>query len=434
MENVTVKTKFPMRVALYILVDYIYSFFLIFLFFIFVFVGNQIILLAKKIFQISVPFFEVFKLFLLWMPEVIVMAIPYAALVSCLMSVGSFSSSNEFVAMRANGVSFLQSFVPYVFFSFFIMAISFFMLEAIVPWGSIQASLQYRKVLFVSPQLELDQNSVKRYQDNIIVTKSVTDNDIQGLVIIDQDNDGNSRIISADTAELIGDQRKGVLSLSLKDVVSVSREEKPQEYSYLQARGLTYNLLVKDLTTEVQSINANQKSISDLQQEVEKEREQSLQPAIDEQEKNMNISLGTAVSLYSQQAGIVLNAPDVYTQYIPTQVYTQFLTRYHTLAETPIFKRSYQINSVVYHKKLSEPFAVVVFICIAFPIGLFSKRSGRTTGFGIGISASFLYWLINVINQTIGATNDISAAFMMWYPLAIIFVISLFLLYARRRS
>ena len=427
------KTKFPFRVALYILIDYICSFILIFLFFIFVFIGNQIILLAKKIFQITVPFFEVFKLFLLWMPEVVVMSIPYAALVSCLMSVGNFSSSNEFVAMRANGVSFIQSFIPYIFFSLCIMGISFFMLEVVVPWGSIQASLQYRKVLFVSPQLELDQNSVKRYQDNIIITKSVTNNNIQGLVIIDQDNDGNNRIISADTAELVGDQRKGVLSLSLKDVVSISREEKPHEYSYLRAKKLTYNLLVKDLTTEIQSINANQKSISDLQKEVKKEYNQNLKPAIDEQEKNMKISLGTAVSLYSQQSGLVLNSQNVSNQQLPIQVYMQFLTRYHDLAKKPIFKRSYQINSVVYHKKLSEPFAVVVFICIAFPIGLFSKRSGRTTGFGIGITASFLYWLVNVINQTIGATSDITPALVMWYPLVIIFVLSLFLLYIRRR-
>lgn len=424
----------PLRVWAYILLDYIQFFFLIFLFFILVFVGNQVILLARKVFQVTLPIMDVLELFVYWLPDVITQAIPYAALVACLMSVGNLSSNNEFVAMRSTGISFLYSFVPYIFFSFFVMLLSFFMIEVVLPWGNIQASIQYRKILFSSPQLELDQNSVKRYQDNIIITKNVNDNNIEGLVIIDQDNDGNSRVIVADTAKLIADQRKGVLSLSLNDIVSVSREEKPQEYSYLRAENLTYNLLVKDLSTEVQSITASQKSITDLKKFVDNEFQRNIAPAEKEQRNDVFRSLGATTAYYIQQSVVAANL-DNSSLTSPAELtpFAQYYTRYHTLMNTPVFNRNYQIHAVTYHKKMAEPLAVIVFVCIAFPIGLFSRRSGRTIGFGVGISVSFFYWLVTIINQTIGSTNKVSPAFIMWYPNLLIFLIGLTLLYLKRQ-
>ncbi len=430
MDNTKQRFRFPFRLWRYILLDYISFFFVVFVFFIVIFIANQFILYAKEIFRISVPVFEVLKLFFYWLPDVITIAIPYATLVACLMSVGSFSSKSEFVAMRASGISAFRSFFPYLFFAIIIMVFSFFMNEVVLPWGSIQASKQYRKLLFVLPQLELEENSVKRYQDNVIVTKKLTDDGIDGLVIIDQDNDGNSRVISADSGTLVGDARKGVISLQLDDVLSVSREEKPQEYSYFQAQKLKYNLLVKDLSTEVQSITVSQKSITDLKKYIDNEQVKNITPF----RSRLKARLESTLQNISQNYASASVRYELDTQLSDTQnkENRSYLLQYFSIFKNKYFNRAYQVHSVLFHKKLSEPIILFLFVCLAFPLGLFAKRSGRTIGFGMGICISFIYWIISILNQTVGMTNNVSAALVIWYPLIIIFLVSILLAYIKR--
>jgi len=48
--------------------------------------------------------------------------------------------------------------------------------------------------------------------------------------------------------------------------------------------------------------------------------------------------------------------------------------------------------------------------------GLFSKRSGRTVGFGIGLLFSLFYWCMMFAGHTIGIRSDVNSFMAMWLP------------------
>ena len=68
------------------------------------------------------------------------------------------------------------------------------------------------------------------------------------------------------------------------------------------------------------------------------------------------------------------------------------------------------------YKKFSLPFACLAFVLFAFPVGMFTKRSGRSVGFGIGLLVAVTYWGLLFAGQTFGIQNDSSALLAMWMP------------------
>ncbi len=427
-------TKIPFIIWRYIFIDFFFSFLVILVFFIIIFIINQILLLAKNVLQTNVPIFEVAKLLMYALPTVVSLSVPFAALVSCLMSTGGLSTHNEFTAMRMIGMPFITTFAPYIISSVLIMLLSFGVNEILEPWGAINFSKQYQKLLLLSPRLSLKENSIIRYQDNVIITKGINEDIIEGIIILDKDSDNNARTILAKNAS-ISSSVQGVISLTLNDVVSIVNENKVGEYSYVIGEVMTYNLLLKDITFDIRKINADSKSITDLKSELQKINEEIVFP--ETSKKN----------ILSQK--LKMNILDVYNSYIPIySTRSQESTRkiistslnswdatLTSLRTTPFFNRSYIINKVILNKKIAFPFASILFVFIAFPIGLFYKRSGKTVGFGIGLILSFLYWTMLIIAQSIAlSVKEISPPIIMWLPNIFVFSIGILLIIIRRNK
>jgi lipopolysaccharide export system permease protein len=99
----------------------------------------------------------------------------------------------------------------------------------------------------------------------------------------------------------------------------------------------------------------------------------------------------------------------------------------------PITDRTLQIFSIEFHKKFSIPFGCFAFAVLAFPLGRFAKRSGRSVGFGLGLFVAIVYWSLLVGGQTIGVQNQTtSPALMMWLPNIVVVVAGMAMLSLRR--
>ena len=420
----------------YIIMDFLYSFLIMLVFFIIVFIINQLLLLTKDVLQIEIPFIEVVKLLCYALPNILSLSIPFTTLVACLMSVGHFSTFNEFVAMRANGMSFLGSFTPYILFSILVMCFSLFTNDVLVPWGAIKFSGQYRYILSLNPQLGLEQNSIKRYQDDIIVTKGVTDTEIQGIIILDKDSSGDSRTILADTAELKSNiDDKGIISIELNNVNSLSTGEKPREYNYFIGDLMVYNILLKDLTLDVQNITADQQSLRDLFFTKQQTFEESIQPELLERSMSIANMTNSINERYRQIASQQIYTKDSALQegeIVDTDL-VPYMTLWNSSRINTVFDRNYRIDEIVLYRKLAFPVASVLFILLAFPMGLFYTRSGRTVGFGVGLIISFAYWFLMVLNQSVGVNiSELSAFFIIWYPNIIMLLVGIILLIVKR--
>jgi lipopolysaccharide export system permease protein len=93
-----------------------------------------------------------------------------------------------------------------------------------------------------------------------------------------------------------------------------------------------------------------------------------------------------------------------------------------SLRNQKIDDTSLQIYRLEYQKKFVIPSACLFFALLAFPLGIGSKRAGRTAGFGIALLLSVIYWALLFAGQTFGYRQNLDPVLSMWMPNLIMFV------------
>ena len=82
---------------------------------------------------------------------------------------------------------------------------------------------------------------------------------------------------------------------------------------------------------------------------------------------------------------------------------------------------------VEYHKKLSIPFACVIFVLVGAPLGIRSRRGGIGMGAGTGILFFLIYYLFLVGGEQLGDRGLVPPFWAMWSPNVLFGGVGLFL-------
>jgi lipopolysaccharide export system permease protein len=333
------------------------------------------------------------------------------------MAVGKFSSANEIIAFKASGISLKKIFLPLVVFGILLSAVSFIMNDYFLPLGTMNFGKLYRKLLYAHPELEIEPFSVKNYEDSIIANGRVDEKGIEDILIIDKEPEGTKRVITAGHGSL-DKSIEGVIGLVLTDVNVHSLGGKDRErYSYSTAEKMVYNILLKNITPSIRNPGPREMSSYDVYREIRAKTELlNLRKA----EQAYGISLSDYA--YRMSYGEVLNR--VYRGEISFETGKENLDRRLSALEAErkkkIQDRSLRIYLIEFYKKFSIPFSCLAFVFLAFPVGLFTRRSGRSVGFGLGLFVSIFYWGMLVAGQTLGIRAEFSPFLSMWIPNAVI--------------
>jgi lipopolysaccharide export system permease protein len=84
----------------------------------------------------KVPSLVVAKLYIYYLPYIIVLALPIAMLLASLFSVGNLARQNEIVAMSASGISLYRTLAPLLLLAFLISIGAYFFGEYVLPQAS----------------------------------------------------------------------------------------------------------------------------------------------------------------------------------------------------------------------------------------------------------------------------------------------------------
>ncbi|TVQ39843.1 MAG: YjgP/YjgQ family permease [Spirochaetaceae bacterium] len=408
-------TRSYRRVSLYLLQEFLLSFLVAFLFFFFIFFVNQMLLLARDILTRDVAPFDVVRLIWYSLPSIVALSFPFGSLVGALMAVGRLSSDNEILALQAAGMPLLRLALPFLTAGVLLSVGSFVMNDYFLPVGTINFGSLYRELLYANPGLELEPFSINRYQESIMITGAVDGGRIEDLVIIEQDDRGARRVILSRNARFGEEGNDAVISLELSDVFSQRVDARNREqYDWLSAEQMQYNILLRDIAVALRSPGPREMSSVDVYREIEAKR-RSLSQRLSEHQKAIDSRLR---DLHLEYAAITQQYAD--SDADPAQWHPALHRRLESIqrdAARPIVDRSLQIYEIEYHKKFSIPFACLVFALFAFPVGLTSRRSGRSVGFGLGLLVSVIYWAMLIGGQTLGVQRtDISPLLAMWVP------------------
>jgi len=394
---------FSKTIFLYIMREILFSFLVCFLFFFFIFFVNQLLLMAGQILSKRVPLYQVALLVLYSLPTIIAMASPFACLTGTLMTIGRFTSDNEILVFLSSGFSYKSIFLPALVVGLLISIFSFLSNDILLPAGTVQFSRLYRRILFSSPALELESNSIKKFKDTVVVTGPVVGGNIQDILILDRTNEGERRIIIAGEAGL-EDVGKGKISINLKDAfVRSGKENLKKNYDYATADSLQYIVSQEDMVQTVYTVGPREMSSvdvkkeivikeADLDEKVETELRKIASDAFDLEEALRRGNQGRINTLSSNWQRSVESVRRLMRDW------------------------SLSLFRLEYHKKFTIPFGALSFVLVAVAIGLMANKSGQTVGFIIGICMAALYWALLLIGQEMGTRLSFSPFWSMWFP------------------
>lgn len=395
---------------LYIAKEFLFSFAVSFLFFFLVFFVNQMLLMAEDILSKRAPPWDVVRLIVYATPAVLALAFPFASLTGALMAGGRLSSDSELLVLQSSGVSSRRVFVPFLVLGMLFAAASFLMNDALLPLGTVNFSKLYRKILASSPSLELTPYSARRWEGLTIVTGDVDGNRISDVLIIDNAGGGKKRIISAANG-VLSESEPGVLTLAMEDVFSqVNNASKPGRFEWSKAERLNYNLLLRSISEMNFGISPREMSSRDLGSIIEEKRK------IQETRK---------IRRKTDAVDAILEATDLYDKAVrerealgaALEGMASVLDRVKNLTAQVAEERTLRVYRLEYFKKFSIPAGAFCFVVLAFPLSTLTKRSGKATGFGIGILVAVVYWALLAGGQTLGTRIEgISPFWAMWIP------------------
>jgi lipopolysaccharide export system permease protein len=282
-----------------------------------------------------------------------------------------------------------------------------------LPAGTINFGKLYRKLLSSTPALELKSYSVKNYRDSTIVTGEVSGSQINDILILDLTNDGKKRVIVAKHAILSeNDQRAGIIAFDLSNVmIHMTDPAKPDRFEYSTADRMVYTILLKNIIDSVGSIGPREMRSSDVKKIIVEK-----QHILDEKIRDLNRTKTNQISVLAARYALISSvsaaaSADNAGRLLNDEYQALMSTKHEDTTD-----RSLQVYKLEYYKKFSIPFASIFFVFFAFPVGLFSRRNGRSVGFGIGILVAVLYWILLIGGQTIGTRTEYSPMLSMWLP------------------
>ncbi|MDR0551367.1 MAG: LptF/LptG family permease [Spirochaetaceae bacterium] len=405
--NIPLKNRLSSTIFWYLFRETLFAFAVSFLFFFFIFFVNQLLLMAKDILEKKVPFNQVAQLVVYALPSIVAISSPFASLLGTLMTIGRLSSDNEVLVMLASGLSYKNIFAPAILVGIFISIFSFIANDILLPLGTIHYSRLYRKILVSTPALEIEANSVKHFNETVIVTGDVDGRRISDLVIFDKTSDGERRVITARDTDFLDAGKEG-LRLDMKDAFVVSSKEvERKDYDFASSKFLRYRIKFEDLAQQVTPPGPREMSSIDVYREIKKK-----EIAVS---KTVRSRTAAAFDAAMNLENIARHGQGTRQWTGRENVYNNFM-RERRLLNDIREDRNLSIWRLEFYKKFSIPLGALSFIFLAVPLGLLAKKSGQAVGLVVGLIISLIYWAFLLIGQNVGARLGYSPFWSMWFP------------------
>lgn len=421
------------------------SFFVAFFFFFVVFLINQVLLFGEDILSRGADFLSVAKLLVYSLPTILAVTVPFSVLAATLMTSSRQNADNEFLASSTLGVRLVWLYIPFLIVGIALAIGSFYFNDWSMPRAAQGFKQVYAELIKKSSKVELSPYSIKKYGDKLLVTgPAEPEGSIQDILIIDRGRGYDSDVISANNVgiEFSEDMLSAILSMDNVTEAKKQQGGKEGDFSITQARSAAIRIQLQEQMSNYSTTAPSEMSQATLALQIRmkeqrlairKEDHKSQEAAVLDRLRLSYDSLSSnnkATNAESGQMGVDLQHQPLSTpQDIPS-----ILGALTSLRNQKIGDSSLQIYRLEYQKKIAIPSACFFFAFLAFPLGIGSKKAGRTAGFGLALLLAVLYWALLFAGQTLGYRQSVDPVFSMWMPNLVIFLTALVLWIIRKTS
>ncbi|MBI4372344.1 MAG: LptF/LptG family permease [Candidatus Omnitrophica bacterium] len=323
-----------------------------------IFMVGNLFDLADLLVNKGVSIFDIIKLIILMVPSLFGLILPTAALASVLLVFGSFAQNNEISAMKASGVNPIQVAVPVVLVAFLLSFFSLFLIDQVQPQSEYQSRQLIRHLVVKRPAAYLEAGRfIKDFQGYMFLINSIEGNRLEGVKILQFQNDKPTRTILAEWGEVIPDVDQQSLTFKLYN--GTSDEPNPDDPSVL------YKLNFKTFLLNNIIVGKQRGGVS------KKEKEMT----IDE-------------LLYRLQNNEELKKDEKKKRETETEI----------------------------HRKISFSFAAIAFVLVGLPIAIIGRRGEVVISFGIAMSIVAIYYTLFIWGRSMAINGYLPPWFSLWLP------------------
>ena len=355
----------------------------------FVLLMNAIFNVMEFVIKKDLPTSAVLKLLALSLPQFLALTIPMSVLLGVLIGVGRLSADSEIIALKASGLSYWRVLAPVVTLGI----LGWMTCSALALWVEPKADyirhrIASRLVLKSDLRKELKPRVVFEeipglllYADKVYGGGSSLDR----VILSQSDPQGRDLVTTAKRGRLDYDPSSGRMRLFLQD--GVTHRSDPSDAEDYQVYGADRQMALREpdaafklrsrLLKEPQQKNYQDQSLKELRESWEK-------------------------------AG--------------------------SLDHKPTRDRLRASIEVVRQQRFALPLACLVFSIIGFPLGVFNRRGGRSSGIAISLGVVLVYWLILTTGAQVAMEGNLSPIVALWTGNVLFFAMGILLIRRRERQ
>ena len=435
------------RIQLDLLKRHIGPFLFCFFTLMFLLLMQFLILHVDKLIGKDIPIPIILELIATNLAYMVVLAAPMAVLVATLMAFGKFSELNELTALRASGVNTISIIQPVLLAAVILFGGLAWFSNYVLPEANSKARSLFIDIRLKKPGFELQPNvfynGIEGYTFLVKHINNETDSLYDITLFQEPGNTRNRAYIKAKSGYLRSEGEQGLtLFLHNGNMVrnlsrtSITAEGNVENTAFSKYR-LTFDLSDLAFTkSDPEARNRSDRSmlaqamavvVDTLRKEIDDYRKDITEEPIISAEHNKPVSNGSAppqvvnkgVEAIPSDMVVLQNASNNLDQIRWINIaYSQLEKQKSDIDKTTsnILWRVKRINRylVEIHKKLSIPFACIVFVLLGAPIGIMTRRGNF--GYAAIISAVILtiYWISIIQGEKLADRLFITPFWGMW--------------------
>ncbi len=404
----------------YLLKDFFISFSIAFVFFFSIFFINEILTRIGDLLAQDVPQETVIKVALYLMPMSIPFDIPFAVLVGALMSLGRMVVDQEILVLRAGGISFSKLFLPALFLGLILSGVGIFFNDVVIPKSYGKVTELMENLVVEDPNMQITPYSVSAFSNVKIIAGDVEGDTIENPIILQRTDEGNIDVIVADSGVVQGDSVNWLVSAQLDNVYSLATKDRQKyDYQWFQSDSMELNILLAapegSSVWDIPGMTTKRLWNEFQQRQIRYETEVAKQEALVDE---------TWRKSYSQYWEIANHDTIDYNDGV--LLLSRKDGEYRIESNTEVPKRNAPYYGSEFYKKVAIHVAPLLFMFLAFPLGLRGSRRGRVQGFLIGLAISMIYWFLLYMSTVFVLFYDFPPLATTWLGNCIIFILGTF--------
>ena len=407
------------------------------------------------------------ELFFYAILNIIPMALPLAILLASLMTFGNLGERLELLAIKAAGISLLQSMRPLIVIVIIISIGAFFFQNEAMPKISVKITSLMQSIKMKSPELDIPEasfyNDIESY--NLYVKSKNKENGmLYGVKIYDTSKGfNNMAVIVCDSAKIRMSSNKDYLLLSLYYGQQFSNFQKPgiTNQSYRNNKFVPYgreNFKEKEIIIPFDA-TFNRMDETSLQSTQLAKNIKELQTSVDSLSLELDsMNIGDRRSVFSQvyhkpyeavkaedtvsnkkevtplDLDSILNTFDLKDL---SAVYSEAASRTLSSNSDLMFKsqvkmdvqRMIRYHNVAWHQKFTLSFACLIFFFIGAPLGAIIRKGGLGMPVVVSVILFIIYYIFDNVGRKMARDGVWDAWQGIWLSSFILFPLGVFLTY-----